>query len=440
MPGVLKNPYLDDEDDQAESRPLTPEQQYRNKVLESFNNLPWYKQAGTAASDTLGLGTNALTFGALEGLASLDPTGEQQFEDARIRSGMARLPIEVMGMLKSPVTKSISALGNMLRPTGEGILKSLVRGGTYALEGGAQGGLNAALSGNTDEIVTDAETGAVLNAGLRGLGKTLGPAYSYTSGFMSGKDPALLKAAFKAGKDPLTAKAFRAGQKGKDMATPAFVSANTKFLSTEPLKSAYGELKKELITPQGRFMGSNKQAKAFGKVFDLFRGAKSINASEMHAIKTQLEEFATSKDDIISSIGKRMQKAVEKSLSTADESAMKSVKTIDAFKEATRAGRGLSRKLPSGLAAFSASLPASISAAGLAFGLPVAAATSLAIPLASPRLSGLMANIAGRASKYDIPKVGVMSKLARDNYAYKDNTVKDDEYLNPQLDKNNPYR
>lgn len=144
----------------------------RNPVVPTpqseFDKLPPFAKLGTAASDVLRIGSNAITLGGRDRFANLVGGGSPEEEraktaEARERAGSAGLMTELLGMMLPAVGTSIGVGKAIPAISGPGLIPSLMREGTA---GAIVGGTNAALE---EEPVG---RGAIVG-GLGGLGGTL---------------------------------------------------------------------------------------------------------------------------------------------------------------------------------------------------------------------------------------------------------------------------
>jgi hypothetical protein len=152
-----------------------------------FDNMPWYKKAGTAADDIVRLGVNGASFGFADkgfGFNSPEDTAKQRqlTEEARIRSGLAGTVAEIGGGIGTGVGAAGAGLTAARfipqTATGGGRLAGLM--GAGAVDGAAMGALSGA--GNTDNgdylgnVGTGAGIGAFVGGAAPGVVAGLGKA------------------------------------------------------------------------------------------------------------------------------------------------------------------------------------------------------------------------------------------------------------------------
>ena len=139
---------------------------YAEQVRSEFNEMPWYRQAGTAVDDMLRLGSSGLTFGLIDRLRpyvsgrSLEDE-RQLTEDARIRAGGAGTMAEVGGSM-IPAMAMPTLMGAVPATAGAGTRAGATLG-AGALEGSAFGGLDA--FGHGQDVMTGQLMGALTGVG-----------------------------------------------------------------------------------------------------------------------------------------------------------------------------------------------------------------------------------------------------------------------------------
>jgi hypothetical protein len=202
---------------EAENNPrnqpdANPDDIKRSALMAQYNKLPFLQKFNTGMDDIFRTGLSDLSGGLYD---YIDP----EAANARSRMGSAALPIDVIGALRSPITKVIGAGAKVIRPTAEGFLPAagrlLVSGG----EGAALGGTEALIRshGDLEKAKQNAEIGGGLSMGaealmshiLPGIGKTVASAASSVPK-KTMEDTFSIAAGSKAGSDAISA--VRAGR------------------------------------------------------------------------------------------------------------------------------------------------------------------------------------------------------------------------------------
>jgi len=125
-----------------------PSEIERARLMQEFNKLPWYQQAGQAADDLVRVGASGASYGGLDRLLGEDE--QEKTRLARLRAGAPGTIAEIGGMVASPVTRAVGAGAQALKPAGQGLMKALAKLGITGAEGASLAGLEAAVSGEGD--------------------------------------------------------------------------------------------------------------------------------------------------------------------------------------------------------------------------------------------------------------------------------------------------
>ena len=302
---VKKKPAQFDFDERAVKEPEDNEYQ---RLMKTFNELPWYKQGAVAADDIVRTFASGVTMGALDD--RLGPEHAQAVKEARIRAGLAGVGGDITGMVASPVTRAVGYGAQAIKPVGKGIMKMLGRLGVDIGEGAALSGTAAAIGGRPEQVIEDAKTGGIINAIAPRALQAIGKAGKYGAGFMTGTDPAKFTKAFEAGADTDISKAFRLGQQGKQpVAADVFRAAEQKFnrgfQNLDSLKQAKADLKAKYITPKGKFDGTKEEKNAYYEMMKILEKQTGVTTREAESLRRNLGSFTKKESPVIKDIASR---------------------------------------------------------------------------------------------------------------------------------------
>lgn len=362
------------------------------KVVQAeYDAMPWYSQLGTAADDLVRIGADGISFGGLDTL--LGPEAKKLTDEARIRAGWAGTAADVGGMVASPVSRTVGAIGKGVTKLSPGLLSRI---GVGAGEGASLGAVDAKMRGN--DVGGAASTGAAIGAAIPVIGKAL----ARTGSFVQGTKPGAMEEAFNSGKTGgSTGKAFRQGQAGKQMtnAKEDFANAEGRW-STGPVNpkkvlDEFAKIRSETRTPSGVSKLTRDDQNAFKEMTKAINRSlgRGSNVQNMDALRRQIDEWADG-TEIQKMMATRLKESIRKSVEKVQPGYVDDLNAYSGAKNAHAAGKELADVFPKG--SLLGHLAQTAVVGSSVAGAPIVGPGALAgIPLFSPKISGLIANIMG---------------------------------------------
>lgn len=415
-----KNPQSAERKKEAEGgqwdQGVDPDTMRATILASEFDKLPVIfgnrTKVGTAAKDLVRLFTEGTTYGQMDKWIG----DEAETKNAKLRSGIPGVAAEVTGMVASPITRTIGAGAQVLRPASGGLINALKNLGITAGEGGAIAATDAAL--NNRDIVADAGTGAGLAAGAEAtlkhaLPKTVGGLANILSKVPYGDMSDIFKIAAKSKEG---AKAIKDLQSGKAPIALLDAIDNTKIkLESKPVPNT-DEIEEALVDVFGKTSTTSGHkaldpqdqvlvSKLFTKAYDTKVDATTFNRRFLDDLFSYLEEtrvpVAAEK-----SAGGRHVKTVHdavKKVGSQDPNFKKLMDYLDTKKTAYRVGKSTSTLAPNARA-FDVARDVGLATAfiGGTAALTNPVLLTMLLPMltaASPKAVGTIARKAGSAKR-----------------------------------------